>query len=452
MPTTPVATPAPKRIVKPKPEKPRDNFPLYWHPRGYWMCKRDGEEWIYEADADASYDRYVIDMNNRAKGVVAQVAPKKRYSLRDAINLYLTRQKRLWEDGKLSDVQFLKCRRELEAELPKAIKLNTPLSALRALAPDDAGPGDLFRKIYTRAKARGPSALHRHVILVRAMLDFADSKKLMLAPDYGDDFTPPTQNALDEARHAADAEHGSRAWSVEELRKIVAGAKGMKRNPHLYAQILLGLFAAFGSDDCSALSVANLDRELGIVKGVRAKNKRPRVAVLPKIVWDALDASRKKLADAAGDDAKHLVFRSESGLRCNAAVRMMDAKGLSGRTRNDTIGKNFIRLTDRLGVKRFRAGFKTLRAMSRSLMVGSGVDNDLISVVMGRRFNHPIDEYYLRGELREKLADVSRHIEAQLFPVKRTVQLQATKRGANAKPAWARAKEKPKSRNREARR
>lgn len=430
--TTPVPTPIAK------PQKPWPDFPLYWHPRGYWMCKRDGREWRYEADAQRSYERYLVDQQARREGLVpARVV--KRYALRDAVNLYLTRQHSRMNEGAISSSQFARCRRELEHHLPLAVSLRTPLMDFCADEAGDLRPGELFGRIRKQALKRGLQAAEKHITIVRACLDYAARKKLMRAPEYGDDFDKPSPSLIDRERNRRDLEHGERAWTIEELRRILAEAKRLSenrqtrkgirpsRNPHLYAQILLALFCGFGSDDCCAVPEAAILRDRGVIKFPRVKNGRPRVAALPARVLEAIDWSLKYRARAATDDARHLLFRTAGGDRCNAVKNKSDERGVLSVGRNDGIGRNFTRLVKRIGLARRRTGFKTLRAMCRTLCVSSGVDNDLIAVVMGRRFTHKVDEYYLRGNLRDKLFQLAAHIENQLFPPNQTNSITSDK-------------------------
>ncbi|HEV7299038.1 MAG TPA: hypothetical protein VGN72_06690 [Tepidisphaeraceae bacterium] len=435
---TPVRTPATTN----KPAKPWPEFPLYWHVRGYWMCKRRGRELRYTADAMESYDQYKADLEAERTGMGRVVAARKRYTLRDAVNLYLTRQKKRLDDGELSAVQFAKCRMELDRKLKESTSFATDLEEFCAGYPGDPAPGKHFTAIRARAVGRGLQAAHRHIVIVRAALDVAARKHLMRSPDYGDDFDPPTAARIDRDRNDRDLKHGARSWSVDDLRTMLTAAKGKKRNPHLYAQMLLALFAGFGSDDCSAVPRQAFKREQGVVVFPRVKNNRPRVAALPAVVWAALDASaahRDKLFKLKGitPAEPHLFFLSEQGKRCNAARTTSDERGLLTTGRNDTIGKNFQRFVAGLELERYRAGFKTLRAMGRTLMVGANVDSDLIAVVMGRRFRYPVDEYYIRGDLREKLGEVASHVERQLFgDVKRTQSRRAGSRDeARAEPA-----------------
>lgn len=454
---TPVTTH--RRQPIPRPTLPFEPFPLTWHQRGYFQKKIAGRIVRFTADAQESYDLW-RDRHGRTERGDAPIS-RKRFTVRDAVNFYLTRQKRRLVAGELSPIQFAKCRLELERHLPRAIAISMPLTDFNATAPDDPRPGEMFGKIAAKARRRGLSAMHRHVVLVRACLDHAARKHLMRAPDYGDDFDPPSIAAIDKARHAADAEHGDRAWTVDELRMILAEAERMGRprqtakgekaglNPHIYAQCLLALFAAYGSDDCSALLANSLRREQGVAVSRRAKNGKPVVAWLPDRVWDAIDFSRARRAKPAGGVNPALVFLAGSGHPCNAGKLTEDEHGLLNVGRNDTIGKNFQRLVKRLGLERKRAGFKTLRAMCRTTLVGADVNEDIVAAIMGRPLRHRVDEYYLRGDLRSELMKAGLHIERQLFPVKQTAPRSRARRGAHAVAAVGGLDRRSASRNRD---
>src|SRR6185312_3756741 len=110
------------------------------------------------------------------------------------------------------------------------------------------------RQIREKSILRGLQAAHKHITIVRAALDFAASKKLMLPADYGDDFDTPSQSEINKDRIGRDNSTGERAWTENELREMIVQAKArggerktsrnnkIKENKHLYAQILLGLF------------------------------------------------------------------------------------------------------------------------------------------------------------------------------------------------------------------
>jgi len=48
--------------------------------------------------------------------------------------------------------------------------------------------------------------------------------------------------------------------------------------------------------------------------------------------------------------------------------------------------------------------------------MGHGQDRNLEAVVLGQQFDRPILEFYLRGDLRDKLRGVVDHVYRQVWP------------------------------------
>lgn len=413
-----------------KPVKPWPDFPLYWHVRGFWMKRYRGRELRFEKDAQRSFERWL-----EAKRVMdgeQDPRPSKRFLLRDAINLYLTTQRRRLEVGEIGAVQFAKCRAELEHYLPAAVAVTTPLDSFCAAGPGDDGPAKLFHQIRTKAFARGLEVAKRHITLVKACLNMAHGKRLMLAPDYSDAFNPPSADKLAAARRARDLEQGERTWGADELRGILAAAdelrqKASKPNHHLYAQILLGLFGAFDSADVATVPHGAIDLETGLCRFPRVKNARPRACILPKQVLEAVKWSSKRAAAGVGSDAKRLIFRTRDGNPNNVSGITSDEKGVRKVGRNDTIGLAFRRLLRRLKLAKPRTGFKTLRSCCRTMLTAGGIHEDIIAVIMGRPFRYPVDDYYIRGDLKSELTRASKHLASVLF--KRTQSHRPASRG-----------------------
>lgn len=433
----------------PKPEKPWPDFPLYWHPRGYWMKRYQGLELRYEADAIKSHERWQKDRVSMDSGGDTS-KPRKRYTLRDVVNLYLTRQKRRLDEGDLSPAHFTKCRAELEFHLPKALSLNTPLESFRAKDPTDDSSAVLFQKIRSKCVARGLNAAAKHITIVRAAMDFAVGKRLMLPPSYGDDFDPPSAKRIAAERFRAIQIEGERTWTAEELRTVLKAADDLRtrtrkrrgeaapENAHLYAQILLGLFAAYGSDDICAIPERALDLKTGVLKGFRAKDpSRPTLAIMPARVVEAIKFSVAHRSDATVEDAGPLMFRTVTGRPCNLASETKDECGiLKTIGRNDTIAQNFKRLLKKIGLKKTKTGFKALRAACRTMLAGGGIHEDIIAVMMGRNFRYKVDDYYVRGDLRAEMTKAAEHIESVLFPnskvTKPVKQTHARRKGSRA--------------------
>lgn len=501
----------PRRPYPPRQEKPYPDFPLYWCLRGYWACKRDSKEVRYTADWQESLRRFQRDEDARAQGLaLPSQAHKTGGVVRDAVRVFLERQTERMDDGEISDVQLGKYRAECEhfAAVVGAV------TRLRRLCGDE-GPA-LFRRAKQAAVERGLVVAERHVYYVRKMLELANRRGLMPPANYGDAFDKPRPEQVARWKVEEEAQHGERAFTNEELREIVAGA--WRRSPHLFAQVLLGLNAGFGADDCAILRDHMIDRDRTLIRSYRGKKMRKRVSPLWPVTLDAIDASRKlrpKPRARAKDDFGDRVFLTEDGdLVARKTVTKDDLGRVKRTARCDSIRLAFDRLVEELqaahdgtrpldrverlvadgfffeprtseevsaelwrreqerdepelvGPKvvtrccndlaeagvlarkpgkrylavdgeavtarvrardamhkagrrmkfvRHKAGFYTLRAMFRSLAVGCGVDNDLIAVIKGQKFDRPVDEYYLRGDLRAKLFDVVDHVYRELF-------------------------------------
>jgi len=430
---TPDSTPA-------KPEKPWPDFPLYWHQRGYWMCKRQRREYRYEADPHASYARYLKDKEIWDAGAVP-AQPMKGYLLADAINQFLSRQQNRLADGAINSRQFARYRKELEKHLLQAVPKTTRLQDFAS----DRAPS-LFRRIRATARAKGLESCRIHVTAVRAMLDHAARKRMMMAPDYGEDFDPPTVKQFRDQRNVERAEHGDRAWGIDELGAILVAAK--KYDPHLYAQILVGLNLAYSAADVAAMTEGVIDRKTRLVRFPRVKTGIDRIGVLWPETLRAIDASLRVKPKPASREYAKLLFLSPTGLPCVRRKEHFDKSNVLERVvRIDAINLDFKRMLERMDakrrkgnpdlkapdLKRHKTGFNTLRAMFRSLAVGAHQDPDAIAIVMGRQFARPIDEWYIRADLREKLEALSEHVRSQVF--KQTGESLPSDHAAHAGPA-----------------
>lgn len=336
------------RETPPRQEKPFPDFPLFWHTRGYWACKRNGRQIAYCADWKEAYKRHLQDEDLRTRGEEPAARDRSAYTVRDAINVFLTRQAERMEAGEIQDVQLAKYRRRCE-QFGEDVGLTT---RLRRLAGDD-GP-ELFSRAHKAAMARGLVAADQYVFYIRAMCTLAEKRGLMPPPFYGESFEPPTAAQTARAKIAEEQEHGERAWGVEELRTIVSAAAEF--SPHLYAQVLLGLNCAFGADDCAIMRETWIDRKRNLIRGYRGKNTRKRICPIWPVTLAAIDASRQARADAeikpAREEWANRVFLTENGFPVARKVTKLDDNGLVKSTsRVDSIQQNFVRMLERAEFK-----------------------------------------------------------------------------------------------------
>lgn len=465
---TPAPTPVPrgprvrKREVFDRPAVPPhlEPFPLRWHKhRGYFYVEREGRAHTYGRDPVAAKAAWEKDTQAWERHEAGPSELRQGYTLADAVNLFMTRQKRRWERGRLSDGQFAMYRRELAGDpkadppvvgfLGAAVSLSTRLSHFT----DERRAPDLFQRVTAAALSRGLEAARKHMNAFAATLRYAHKKRLMGPPNFSDYFEPPTPGEIEAAREDKDAKRGGRAWSIAELRRILADAKsrvnppkgqGYRRNPRVYAWVLLGLLCFYGPADMAALRERHWDRVNKVltqprVKSRRGHRRRKRVNPVPdELAW-ALDEVIKSRPAALDPDDADRVFLSDEGKAYRPGKTRYDAAGVPiGRGRTDVISLTILRMLKTLELNRRGARAYTFRAMGRSLLVGSGADRDIVAVLMGRPFQHRSDEYYLRGDLRKKLFAAVEHVWRQLQPVKRTAPRKKGRRGGGGGAARAR--------------
>lgn len=417
------------RKTPPSQQKPFPDFPLNWHKRGYWRVKKNGKEIRYEADWQASYQRYLKDKEAWEKGELAPSQVSRGHMLQEAIDLFMDRQLERMDAGEISDVQLAKYRKEMDV----LRELVDPQMRLSRFCGDEAPA--LFARIRDAAIKRGLVVAERHIYYVRKMFDFATKRGLMPPAYYGENFDKPSASLVARKKIEVEQKHGERAWSIDELRDIVHRA--WETNIHLFAQTMLGLNCGFGADDCALLRESMLERDKRLIRAYRGKTFRKRICPLWIETLDAIDASRADRPEPADPQMSDRIFLTKQGLPVARKFVLRDEHGRPRQTgRLDSIRLRFERLLDGLDEEarvvetmskrakisrpkmryhRFKVGFYTLRAMFRSLAVGCGVDHDLIAVVKGQKFARPVDEYYLRGDLRAELFRVTDHVYWALF-------------------------------------
>ncbi len=431
----------PRRSIQ-KQAKPYPEFPLFWHARGYWCCKRGGQQIPYSADWKKSLMQFNKDESARARGEPTGLNRGLRMSLKDAVNEFMTRQTERLAEGKISPVQFAKYRFELsgdkgdpKADPPRAPK---PGQLAQAVSPTNIRLGDLvgsdasliFSRIRSAAARRGLSACERHVICVRAMLDYVHDRQRLPKPNYGDAFDKPSVEQLRKARTARDLEKGERAWTTGELARIVAAAR--KKKGILHCCCLLALNCGYQAADIGGLPLAAIDEQRKLIRFPRAKNGMARISPLWDETYRAIQDVISHRPKGVKAEYKHLAILTRKGLPPCRVNSMRDQNGnVLSVSRTDSIQLSFKRMVGNLKLARPGAGFNTLRAMFRTLCTGASADPDLVAIMMGRRVSRPVDEFYLRGDLRDKLVEIVDHVHSQIWPnrkpARQTKQLKETR-------------------------
>ncbi|MBT3279690.1 MAG: tyrosine-type recombinase/integrase [Phycisphaerales bacterium] len=129
---------------------------------------------------------------------------------------------------------------------------------------------------------RAPGRIRTRLVMIRSIFNWGLKRGLIdRLPMYGEQFELPPASELRLYRY----EHGKSIWEPEELQKILAE---MTR-PQGRAMILLGINAAFQSDDYATLKTSEINLEEGIIAKPRGKTNAPRRAILWPETIEALE-------------------------------------------------------------------------------------------------------------------------------------------------------------------
>ena len=412
----------------PEPPKPWPEFPLKWH-RNRYRKKFRGQYHYFSADPIKSYDEWKTIENAAERGETVATT-NRRHTLADARDVFLTRQSKRQELGKVSESQFVKYRKELTVELAKVVPMKTPLSRFA----DHRYAPKLFVAIHDAAIARGLNAAVKHIQYVRAMLDYVALPKgglLMPPPFYGDDFDLPTGDEITKQRNASRGYGSDPIWTMDEAKQIIAAAKA--HDTHLYAQLVLMVLGGYTSADVAALPLQAINRKLKMIIFPRVKTGQERLCPLIPELAVALDASLSNRPAPASEEHSHLMFLTRRGTPvCRTVATYDDTNRPKRVVRNDVLGQNLDRLVRSMDLETLRAAAKknktsepvllgrpglgqsTFRSLNYSAGVTAGVDKDYLAVLRGRQFQEKkIEMYYLRGDHRVELEKLVSHIAKQ---------------------------------------
>jgi len=429
--STPACTPV-RNLAQPA--KPWRDFPLHWHKSGRWRKKYRGKHYYFVADPIKSYDAWKELEDKLLSGdrPTASERSRKRYTLQDAINVFLHHQHGRFTRGEIGDAQMAKYVKEIKTELPKVV---SPLTRLEDFCDEQQGPA-LFGRIRQAAVDRGLQAAEKHVTYVRAMFELVSKRGehyLIAAPCFGDGFKKPTIGQIERAKAARLAHTGDQIWTIEEATRLIQNA--IRRDVHLYAHLVLMAIAGYTSADVAALPLKAIDHKNAVINFPRVKNGRRRLCPLIKPLQSAIDASLKLRPLPAAPEFAHLAFLTRNGTPLNINKAKLDEKNhATGKIlRKDVINLRLMRLCDTLdqidreklkprqlntfvGLNRAGQGQKIFRTLNYRAAIGAGVHDDFIAVLRGRRFNRPIEDYYLRNDLRGELVKLVTHI-AKTFKI-----------------------------------
>ena len=316
-----------------RPKKPKGS-PLTASGNGQWAARVDGRminlgPW---SDHEGAKQRYYEMM---AAGESVPAEPSGRMTVRRLSNEWLDSQNKKLEKKRLSQRSFddnLRAGKRL-------VRVFGPNRELDSLKPKD------WAKLRKDIEDRHESlhSIRREMVLCKAAANYGVANRMILAPFFGTEFTPPSDSEI--AKDRADRERengGGKHFEAEEIRQILEIA-----NPTMTAMILLGINCGLGNEDILELRKTDINLATGWLHYPRPKNGIERRAKMwpetSKAIKDYLELRPEPQPDL--ENGAKLVFLTRYGNQYDALA----------------IGKEFNKLQDKVGCKRKERSYYGLR-------------------------------------------------------------------------------------------
>jgi len=385
-----------------KPDKPRADFPLFPHARGYWAKKVRGKLIYFGKIADDPKGEAAIGQwLDQKDALLAGRTPRTHQgglTVRDLANAFLTAKQRLVDTHDISlrtfADYFATC-----ARLCDSFGKSRPV--------DDLAAEDFETFRASLGKVWGPVAVGNEINRARVVFKYGYDAGLLDKPmRYGPHFKRPSRRILRRARAAK----GPRMLEAADIRKVLDVAPQPLR-----AMILLGINCGLGNADVGQLERRHLDLRTGWLDYPRPKTGVERRAKLwPETVAAVREAIEAR-PEAKDDNDTDLVFVTKYGL------------SWSKETRDNPVAKEFVKLLKECKLHRTGLGFYALRHAFETIG-GEAKDQVAVDHIMG----HARDD--MASAYRERISD--ERLTAVTDYVRKWLFLQAM--GATKKKAKAR--------------
>ncbi|HEX5271455.1 MAG TPA: tyrosine-type recombinase/integrase [Gemmataceae bacterium] len=375
----------PPRGSRPKPAKPRPDFPLFPHAAGVWAKKIRGKMYYFGPweDPEGALKKYEAEKEALHAGRKPRADPEA-VTVKDVVNAFLTAKKTAVDNGELSSLTWKDYRAACD-EVVGALGKGRVVADLR--------PDDFARLRDALAKRCGPHRLKKMILCVRMAFGFAYDNELTASPvRYGQGFKVPSKKTLRTHKAAC----GAQTFTADELRRMLAAATVPMR-----AMFLLGINAGMGNSDVARLPLAAVNLDTGWIDFPRPKTGMPRRCPL----WpETVDAIRAALA-----------VRPEPKDPADAALVFVTKYGHSWSRDVTAVSQETRKLLARLDINgRHRLGFYTLRHTFRTIADGAK-DQPAADLIMGHEVAH-MSSVYREGIDDARLKAVADHVRAWLFP------------------------------------
>ena len=283
---------------KPRPSKPRPDFPLFPHRTNRWCKKIRGQSHYFgKVDTDPSGEAALERWLDQKDDLLAGRKPRGKVdalTVGDLCNRWLEAKQARVRTGELSQRTWDEYRALCQVILA-VVERNR--------AASDLGPEDFAKLRAAMAERWGPARLGTGVIVTRSIWRWAFEAGLIAMPQRFGDFSRPNAKTIRVARAAK----GPQMFTPEEIRKLLEHA-----GVNLKAMILLGVNAGLGNTDVALLPITAVDLTGGWLHYARAKTAISRRSPL----WpETLAAIKAVLAHRPKPQAKNeeLLFLNSTG-------------------------------------------------------------------------------------------------------------------------------------------
>jgi integrase len=373
----------------PTPRKPRPDFPLFPHARGYWAKKVNGQLRYFGRVADdpqgkAALLKWLDHKDALLAGREPRTKTPEATAVKDVCNAFLSHKKDLLAAGELTERTFA----EYHATCTRLVKAFGRTRPVDDLVADDFG-----RYRAQIARHWGPVRLATEVQRVRSIFKHGfESGLLDKSVRFGPDFKKPSAKVL--RKNRADA--GPRMFEREEVLALLAVA-----GPNLKAMILLAINGGLGNNDLATLPFSAVNVKSGWLTHARPKTGIERIIPLWPETVEAVEAAIAQRPVPKESADKQLVFIGPSG------------KSYLGGNSYRVTGV-FVRVFNAAKIKPKR-GFYALRHTFATVASGSR-DQVAVNAIMG----HTPPANDMSAVYRERIDDdrllaVTEHVRKWLF-------------------------------------
>lgn len=369
-------------MVKKRPAKPYPDFPLRWHPQGYWIKKIKGRV-HYFGERWGDWQAALDDYNQVAADLHAGREPSpKGLTVKELCESFLAYKETAVEAGEFAERSFRDYQRVAQMVSDYFGETN-----VETLSPADYG--NLRKSI---SAGRSVISTANLVRIARMIFRFAETEDLIPGRiKFGSQFSEPSARAKKKHRAAVRRTDGLRMFEPAEVRTILYAASPVWR-----AMIYLGINCGWGNTDLAQLTT----RQVGsVVDYPRPKTGETRRNVLwPETLAAVHQAIKVRPRPRSTSLADH-VFLTKTGREW---VRT-DATYV-----NDEVSKQFSKLLKHCGLKRNGVGFYALR--HTVVTVGEEIaDKPALSLMLGHADNSMAASYRERID-DSRLKAISDHL------------------------------------------